>query len=100
MRWFIGAACAFSLAAAAPQSVGSEAVTQSANAKIAGLMASYSESESYVFFSFVVNEYEGDKITSQSYCTELSLDLDGYEGEITVWNLNISIPFMPLLAAN
>lgn len=90
MRWFAGAACAFSLAAAAPQSpsagseLESESVTQSANAKIAGLMASYTETQSFVFFNFVVNEYEGDEIVRQSYCTELNLDLDAYEGEITV----------------
>ena len=89
MHWFLGAACAFSLAAAAPQSLGTgteSVMMQSANAKIAGLMASYTETQSYVFFNFVINEYEGDEIVGQSYCTELNLDLDAYEGEITVLN--------------
>ena len=78
MRWLLGAACAFSLAFA------TSAEKQSVNARVAGLMASYSETESYVFFSFVVNEYDGDRITKQSYCTETSLDLDTDGGQLEV----------------
>ena len=80
----LGAGLAASFAAAAPQNSIPRAASDSANARIAGLMASYSETESYVFFNFVVNEYKGDRIVRQSYCTETSLDLDTDSGKLEV----------------
>ena len=82
--WLLGAGLAASFAAAASQSSITRASSESVDARVAGMMASYSETESFVFFNFVVNEYKGDKIVRQSYCTETSLDLDTDGGKIEV----------------
>ena len=87
MLWLTGATAALAagLASARPQSDEWNArFSSSPQATLAGMMATFSETENYRFLNFVVNEYNDGVLTGQLYCSKMILNVNKIGDELDV----------------